>query len=162
MSVLEPCQEPSVSQLLVALEMRLEVEAAIEKLPLTRALEQCLLFAQAHNLTALIQFINQELSGYTGQPPTYRHVRLSYFDNGGQYVDGLEEYRSYPIVTGVCKLETHLKNGLSLMLPKQILDFLSEVARRQIDIGHVSRSEIEQLLEVIRNEVIYRLKNITY
>lgn len=86
----------------------------------------------------------------------------SYFDNGGQYVDGLEEYRSYPIVTGVCKLETHLKNGLSLMLPKQILDFLSKVARRQIDIGHVSHSEIEQLLEMIRNEAIYRLKNIPH
>ncbi len=161
MSVLEPCQETAITELLAVLEVRLEAEAAIEKLPLTKALEQCLLFAQAHNLPALIQFINQELLGYSGQPPTYRHVRLSYFDNGGQYIDGLEQYRIYPIVTGVRKLETHLKNGLSLMLPKQILDFLSQTCKRQIDIGHVSHSEIEQLLELIRNEAIYRLKNIT-
>jgi len=162
MSVSEPCQEPAIAELLTALEIRLEVEAAIEKLPLTTALEQCLLFTQAHNLTALDQFINQELSGYTSQPPSYRHVRLSYFDNGGQYVDGLEQYRIYPIATGVRKLETHLKNGMSLMLPKQILDFLSQTAKRQIDIGHVSHSEMEQLLEMIRNEVICRLKNITH
>lgn len=161
MSVLEPCQEPKIAELLAGLEVRLEAEAAIAKLPLTKALEQCLLFAQAHNLTALIQFINQELSGYTSQPPTYRHVRLSYFDNGGQYVDGLEQYRIYPIITGVRKLEIHLKNGLSLMLPKSILEFLSKTSKRQIDMGHISHSEIEQLLELIRNEAIYRLKAIT-
>jgi hypothetical protein len=160
MSVLEPCQEPKIVELLAGLEVRLDAEAAIATLPLTRALEQCLLFAQAHNLSALSQFINQELSGYTSQPPSYRHVRLSYFDNGGQYVDGLEQYRSYPIVTGVYKLETHLKNGMSLMLPKQILDFLSQTAKRQIDMGHISHSEVEQLLEAIRNEAICRLTEI--
>ena len=159
MSVLEPCQALTLAELLAKLEVRLEVEAAIEKLPLTKALEQCLLFAQAHNLIELIQFIKQELTGYTGQPPTYRYRRLSYFDNGGQYIDGLEQYSIYPIVTGVRSLETHLKNGLTLMLPKQILDFLSQTIKRQVDIGHISHTEIEQLLEVIRSEAIHRIKS---
>jgi hypothetical protein len=82
---------------------------------------------------------------------------LSYFDAGGQIVNGLNQYSSYPVVTGVCKLELHLKNGLTLILPKQILSFLSRVAGREVDTGHVSPALIKNLLETIRKETIVKL-----
>ncbi|PZO44527.1 MAG: hypothetical protein DCF19_01915 [Pseudanabaena frigida] len=149
----------SLDDVLAALEVRLELEEAIDKLPLTKALEQCLLFAQANNLADLAQFVTQELDGYNVSPPSDRIVYLSYFDNGGQPINGLDQYSSYPLVTGIRKLELHLKNGLSLMLPKQIMNFLSQVAGREVDTGHISPSEINKCLESIRTLTIQKLKS---
>ncbi len=128
MSATQTSIAPSLSDILSALELQMESEEAINKLPLTRALEQCLTFAQANNCLELSEFIKQELYGYGSQPPTYRYVQLSYFDAGGQAINGLDQYSVYPVVTGIYKLELHLKNGLTLILPKQILTFLSQVS----------------------------------
>jgi hypothetical protein len=147
----------SVTDILAALELRLEPEEAINKLPLTRALEQCLSFAQANNCTDLSELIKQELYGYSSHPPNYRYVQLSYFDAGGQLINGLSQYSIYPVVTGVGKLELHLKNGMTLILPKQILTFLSQVSGREVDTGHISPAVINSLLGIIRNEIIYKI-----
>jgi hypothetical protein len=157
MSATQTSIAPSLNDILSALELRLESEEAINKLPLTRALEQCLSFAQANNCIDLSELIKQELYGYSSQPPTYRYVQLSYFDAGGQFINGLSQYSVYPVVTGVCKLELHLKNGLTLILPKQILTFLSQVSGREVDTGHVSPAMITNLLEIIRNEITYKI-----
>ena len=157
MPVPEPCIAFSVDDILAALEVRLDIEEAIAKQPLTQALEQCLIFTQANDLIELARFVKQELDGYRDQPPTNRYVQLSYFDNGGQLISGLSQYSSYPLITGVRKLELHLKNGMTLMLPTKILAFLSEVSGRTVDIGHVSPSEINRLLKQIRNEIIQKL-----
>lgn len=160
MSVSESCTVLSLDDILAALELQLEIEEVITKLPLTHALEKCLLFAQAHNLHDLAQFVKQELEGYSGQSPSDRIVQLNYFDHGGQLINGLNQYRVYPLNTGVRKLELHLKNGLTLRLPQQILRFLSEAAGREVDSGHVSPSEIIYLLDNIRFLVSKRLKAI--
>jgi hypothetical protein len=152
MSPSEPSVVPSFTDIITALNLHLEQEDAIEKLPLTRALEQGLVFAKMHSLDNLEAFISQELNGYGSQPPNYRYVSLSYFDDGGQVINGLKQYSSYPVVTGVRKLEMHLKNGLTLMLPKQILEFLSQVSGRPVDAGHISPSEISKLLATIRSQ----------
>lgn len=161
MSVPESClATPSLEDVLAALEVRLEPENAIAKSPLTQALEQCLLFSQANNLTDIAQYVRQELDGYSNsQPPNNRFVHLIYFDTGGQLIDGLSQYSSYPLVTGVRKLELHLKNGLTLKLPTQILTFLSQVAGREVDTGHVSPPQIINSLENIRNLTIRRFKH---
>lgn len=144
--------------ILTALEVRLEFEEAISQPQLTQVLEQCLLFAQAQNLTDIAQLIKQELDGYIGELPSDRNVKLSYFDGGGQLIKGLNQYSNYPLVTGIRKLELHLKNGLTLRLPAQILTFLSEVAGREVDSGHVSPLEINKLLENIRDLIYQKLK----
>lgn len=157
MSSPESCIAPSLEDILSSLELRLETEAAIAKLPLTKALEQCLVFAQSHNLPEFSESIKQELYGYRDQPPNYRYATISYFDVGGQFINGLNQYSVYPIVTGVTKLELHLKNGLTLMLPKQILTFLSQVSGREVDTGHISSQVIVNLLESIRKELILKI-----
>jgi hypothetical protein len=111
-------------------------------------------------LQELAETIKLELDGYMIQPPIDRFVQLSYFDYGGQIINGLQQYRVYPLVTGVRKLELHLKNGLTLMLPKQILKFLSEVAGREVDSGHVSPAEINKILENIRNKFLQQFSRI--
>lgn len=157
MSSPESCIAPSLKDIQSALELRLEAEEAIAKLPLTKSLEQSLLFAQAHNLPDLVELIKKELFGYNSQPPSYRYVELSYFDTGGQFINGLSQYSIYPVGTGVSKLELRLKNGLTLMLPKQTLTFLSEVSGREVDTGHISSKVITNLLESIRQEVISKI-----
>ncbi len=161
MVVPESCLEtPNLEDILAALELRLESEDAIAKLPLTQALEQCLLFAQAHNSPDITEFVRLELDGYSrSQPPSSRAVQLIYFDRGGQAIAGLSQYSSYPLATGVRKLEVHLKNGLTLKLPSQILTFLSQVVGREVDTGHVSPTQISNALENIRHFTIQRLKN---
>ena len=149
----EPCFVFSIDDILSALEVRLEVEDVIHKSPLTQALEKCLLFSQANNLFDLQKLVEQELNGYSGNPPSDRIVKLNYFDNGGQIINGLDQYRVYPLTIGVRKLEIHLKNGLTLMLPKQILNFLSDVAGREVEAAHVSPPEINRLLDNIRDLV---------
>ena len=158
MSVPEACSAFCLDDILAALESRLGSEESIDKLPLTQALEKCLLFAQANNSVDICEFIKQELHGYSSQPPNYRYVHLSYFDAGGQFINGLDQYSSYPLVTGVYKLELHLKNGLTLILSKQILTFLSQVSGREVDTGHVSPDAINNLLETIRKETIRRVE----
>lgn len=158
MSVSEARIAFCLDDILAALESRLGSEEAIDKLPLTQALEKCLLFAQANNSVNICEFIKQELYGYSSQPPNYRYVNLSYFDAGGQFINGLDQYSSYPLVTGVYKLELHLKNGLTLILSKQILTFLSQVSGREVDTGHVSPDAINNLLETIRKETIRRVE----
>lgn len=157
MSVSEALTSFNLDDILAALASHLELEEAINKLPLTQALEQCLLFAQAHNSIDLYEFVKQELYGYSHQPLSHRYVKLSYFDIGGQFINGLDQYSVYPITTGVCKLELHLKNGLTLILPKQTLTFLSQVSGREVDTGHISPAVINNLLKVIRKDIIRRV-----
>ena len=157
MSATQTSIAPSLNDILSALELQMESEEAINKLPLTRALEQCLAFAQVNNFIDLSELIKQELYGYSSQPPTYRYVQLSYFDAGGQAINGLDQYSVYPVVTGVYKLELHLKNGLTLILPKQILTFLSQVSGREVDTGHVSPAVINNLLGIVRNEITCKI-----
>ena len=154
-----PIPAPSLGEILAALAIQSDLEEAIAQRPLTQALEQCVLFAQAHDLVDLASFVKQELDGYSRQPPSDRFVQLSYFDVGGQLLNGLSQYSSYPLLTGVRTLELHLKNGLTLKLPPQILTFLSQTAGREVDIGHVSPSEINKLLESIRDRVSQRVQN---
>ncbi len=160
MSVPEAHIPLSLDDILTALELRLESEEAIDKLPLTQALEQCLLYAGTNHFIDLVEFIKQELYGYGSQPPSHRYVKLSYFDAGGQLINGLNQYSDYPLVIGVCKLELHLKNGLTLILPKQILTFLSQVSGCEVDTGHVSPAVINSLLEIIRQEIIHKITEI--
>jgi hypothetical protein len=157
MSATQTSIAPSLNDILSALELQMEPEEAINKLPLTRALEQCLAFAQVNNFIDLSELIKQELYGYSSQPPTYRYVQLSYFDAGGQAINGLDQYSVYPVVTGIYKLELHLKNGLTLILPKQILTFLSQVLGREVDTGHVSPAVINSLLGIVRNEITCKI-----
>jgi hypothetical protein len=161
MQIPESClANPSFEDVLAALELSLASEEAIAKLPLTQALEKCLLFSQAHNLPDITQFVRYELDGYgSSQPPDSRSVQLIYFDRGGQAIAGLSQYSSYPLVIGVRKLEMHLKNGLTLKLPSPILTFLSQIAGREVDTGHVSPVQISNSLENIRHLTIRRLKN---
>ena len=158
MSISESPIAFSLEDLLDALETRLEFEETIYKLPLTKALEQCLRFAQANNLTELAEFVNQELNGYSVQPPSDRVVQLSYFDTGGQLINGLSQYSRYPLTIGVHKLELRVKNGLTLILPTQISTFLSQVVGCEVESGHISPFEINKLLESIRDVVIQKLK----
>ena len=160
MSVSESRVGFNLEDILAALEVRLEIEEVIHKLPLTHALEQCLLFAQANNLTDLTQFVQQELNGYSSQPPSDRVVHLIYFDNGGQLLSGLSQYSSYPVSLGVRKLEIRLRNGLTLRLPKQILIFLSQITGREVDSGHISPAEINKLLENILDVISQKLKSL--
>jgi len=160
MSVPESCLDLSIDDILAALEMRMETEEVCNKQPLTKALELCLSFAKDHNLQGLAETIKLELDGYMIQPPSDRFVQLSYFDYGGQVINELHQYRVYPLVVGVRKLELHLKNGLTLMLPKQILKFLSEVSGREVDSGHVSPAEINKLLENVRNKFLQQFSSI--
>lgn len=146
-----------LEDILASLESPLVTEEIIDKLPLTQALEQCLSFAQDHNFTDLYELIKQELYGYSSPPPSYRYVNLSYFDFGGQLINGLNQYSVYPVVIGVSKLELHLKNGLTLILPKQILTFLSQVSGREVDTGHIAPKVINDLLGTIRKEIIYKV-----
>jgi hypothetical protein len=157
MSVSEARISLNLDDILIALEARPESEEAIDKLPLTKVLEQCLIYAEANYFIELAEFIKQEIYGYSSQPPSHRYVKLSYFDDGGQFINGLDQYSIYPVVTGVCKLELHLKNGLTLILPKQILAFLSQVSGRAVDTGHVSPEVINNLLEIIRKEIIHKI-----
>ncbi len=157
MSFPESCTAPTLKDILAMLAMRLDLEEAIAKLPLTQALEQCLLLKEIDGSPHLAEFVKQELTGYSSQPPSYRYVQLSYFDAGGQFINGLTQYSSYPVVTGVRKLELRLKNGLTLMLPKQILAFLSQVSEREVDNGHISPTETQNLLETIQHEVIHKV-----
>ena len=158
MPVPKPCIAFSIDDILAALEVRLDIEEAIAQLPLTQALEKCLLFAQANSLIDLERFIQQELNGYSEHPPSDRIVQLNYFDNGGQLINGLDQYIAYPLTIGVRKLELHLKNGLTLMLPKQILNFLSEAAGREVESGHISPKEIQHFLDNIRDSVSHKIK----
>jgi hypothetical protein len=158
MSVPEPCIDSSIDDILAALEVRLDIEEAIAQLPVTQALEKCLLFAQAHNLIDLEKLVKQELDGYQDELPSDRIVQLNYFDNGGQIINGLDQYRAYPLTIGVRKLELHLKNGLTLMLPKQILNFLSKAAGREVESGHISPAEIHRFLGNIRDLVSHKIK----
>ena len=157
MSVPEAHSSLSLDDILTALESRLESEEAIDKFALTQALEQCLLYAEANHFIYLVEFVKQELYGYISQPPSHRYVKLSYFDAGGQFINGLNQYSIYPVVTGVCKLELHLKNGLTLILPKQISTFLSQASGQEVDTGHVSPDLLKNLLETIRKETIIQV-----
>jgi hypothetical protein len=156
MSFPESLTAPSLADIRASLNLRLATEEAITELPLTKGLEQCLLFAKAHNLPDLAESIKQEIYGYNRQPPNYRYVELSYFDGRGQMVKTLDQYSIYPVATGIVKLERHLKNGLTLMLPKQILVFLTEVSGREVDNGHMSAQIINKLLDSIRQEFILK------
>ena len=158
MSSSETNTDFNLDDILAALESPLTSEEYLNYLPLTQALEKSSLFAKADGFGELYEFIRQELYGYKSQIPNYRYVCLSYFDTGGQIVDGLDKYSIYPIVTEVCKLEMHLKNGLTLVLPKQVLMFLSQTIGHEVATGHVSSPVIKNLLEAIRDEAIVRVK----
>ncbi|MDX2255362.1 MAG: hypothetical protein NW214_07600 [Pseudanabaenaceae cyanobacterium bins.39] len=162
MSVVESSVEspsvPNRDELLAELKIEISRNEANNQRHLTQTLDKCTIYAQAHKLKSLEILIHQELNGYGRQVPAYRNTNLIYFDHGGQQIEGLEQYRRYPIVTGVSKLELHLKNGLTLILPKQILDFLSQQVGKEVATAHVSWQEIQQLLNVVRQEVIAYVK----
>jgi len=157
MSLPESTTASSLEHILASLSLKLEPEEAVSQLPFTRVLEQLLAFTQSEGFLEISQFLQQELEGYRGQPPAYRYVNLSYFDAGGQFIEGLRQYSNYPVGTGLRKLELHLKNGLTLLLPQQILIFLSQVSGKEVDSGHISPLEINILLENIRREVLHQV-----
>ena len=170
MSVTQPVDTqtaPNLKDVTVALELALEsinsdleISAISPHLSITQALENCWLFAETNHLESLARYIRQEIDGYPTQPPSDRLVQLSYFDVGGQVILGLDQYSSYPLTTGIRKLESHLKNGLTLMLPKQITNFLSQVIGRQVESGHISPSEIKKILLSIGNRIKQKLSTI--
>lgn len=144
---------------------RATILISLEQEPLTDALEKLEEFARSQQQQALAQWANLELEGYSGEYlnhcPSYRIVALSYFDTGGQVVPSLsEQYGSYPLFQGVRKLELHLKNGLTLTLPAEVTDFLSQACNRPIYGGHVSPAQLKSLLTNIRHEAIDKTKTI--
>jgi hypothetical protein len=118
-------------------------------------------FAQANGHTDLAEWAIAELNGYAADAtyPSYRTVSLSYFDRAGQAIPSLSEpYGSWPLLNGVQILELHGKHGLTLKLPPEILDFLSQACDRPVFGGHVSSNQIEELLAAVRAEAINKLK----
>ncbi|PZU96716.1 MAG: hypothetical protein DCE90_08695 [Pseudanabaena sp.] len=173
MPVTDTIATDNLEEILASLSIKLEPEEVVNQLPLTKALEKLLAATQSEGLSEISHFLQQELEGYSGQPPAYRYVNLSYFDAGGQFIEGLRQYSSYPVGTGLRqyssypvgtglrKLELHLKNGLTLLLPQQIFNFLSQVSGKEVVSGHISPLEINILLENIRREVIHQVSVIT-
>jgi AbiTii len=118
-------------------------------------------FAQSNGHTDLAEWAIAELNGYAADAtyPSYRTVSISYFDNAGQAIPSLSEpYGSWPLLNGVQILELHGKHGLTLKLQPEILDFLSQACDRTVFGGHVSPSQIEELLAAVRVEAINKLK----
>jgi hypothetical protein len=102
----------------------------------------------------LSKFLQQELSGYGDCYPEYRLVPVTYFDIGGQIVANIApEYCNYPLTYGVNCLESHLKNGLALKLPSEVLSFLSDASQNAIAGAHISSQELQKLLTRISEEV---------
>ncbi len=150
---------------------------ALESEPLTEALDEtgngiqegslsaALLklqdFAQSNGQKDLSQWAIAELNGYAVDAtyPSYRTVSLGYFDSAGQAIPSLSEpYGSWPLANGVQVLESHIKHGLTLKLPPEILDFLSKACDRNVFGAHVSPNQIEELLAAVRAEAINQLK----
>ncbi len=120
-------------------------------------------FAQSSGHTDLAEWAIAELNGYAADAtyPSYRTVSLQYFDNAGQSIPNLSEpYGSWPLLSDVKVLESHVKHGLTLKLPPEILDFLSQACDRTVFGGHVSPKQIEALLTAVRVEAINRLKTL--
>ena len=140
-----------------------ETQNGIQDGTLSAALLKLRDFAQANEQNALFDWAIAELDGYAADAtyPIYRTVSLGYFDNAGQAIPSLsEQYGSWPLLSGVQILESHLKHGLTLKLPPQILDFLSQACDRQVFGGHVSPNQIEKLLAALRAEAINKLKSL--
>jgi hypothetical protein len=98
----------------------------------------------------LSKFVRQELNGYGDSYPEYRLVAVTYFDRGGQIVTNIApEYCNYPLTYGVDVLESHLKNGLALKLPPEVLSFLSQASQNAIAGAHVGSKDLQGLLERI-------------
>lgn len=157
----------SFDTVLLALESEPPAEAldetgnGIQEGSLSAALLKLHDFAQANGQTALSQWAIAELNGYTTEAayPSYRTVSLQYFDSSGQAIPSLSElYGSWPLLNGVQILELHIKYGLTLKLPPEILDFLSQACDRTVFGGHVSPNRIEELLTAVRAEAINQLK----
>ncbi len=157
----------SFDTVLLALESEPPAEAldetgnGIQEGSLSAALLKLHDFAQANGQTALSQWAIAELNGYATEAayPSYRTVSLQYFDSSGQAIPSLSElYGSWPLLNGVQILELHIKYGLTLKLPPEILDFLSQACDRTVFGGHVSPNRIEELLTAVRAEAINQLK----
>jgi AbiTii len=138
-----------------------ETGDAIQSGSLSAALLKLHVFAQANGHTDLAKWAIAELNGYADDAtyPSYRTVSLGYFDNAGQAIPSLSEsYGSWPLVSGVQVLESHVKYGLTLKLPPEILDFLSQACDRTVFGGHVSSKQIAELLAAVRAKAIDKLK----
>jgi AbiTii len=159
----------SFESVLLALESASPAEALdetgdeIQKGSLSAALLKLDDFSQANGQTALSQWAIAELNGYAADAPypSYRTVSLQYFDNTGQAIPSLSEpYGSWPLLSGVQVLESYVNNGLTLKLPSEVLDFLSQACDRTVFGGHVSPNQIEALLTAVRAEAIAKLKEL--
>lgn len=143
----------------MATELR-EILTCLEAQPLSEALSQLKSFAIAQNLSNLAAWTGNELYGYSSDDyPQYRIVNLKYFDKSGQTIPELsQEYGSWPLSSGIHKLETHLKHGLTLKLPPQVLDFLAQKSRSEVFGGYVEPQQIKQIVESVRNEALLKLQ----
>ncbi len=110
----------------------------------------------------LSKFLDQELNGYGDRYPEYRLVPVTYFDTGGQIVGNIEaQYCLYPLTFGINTLELHLKNGLALKLPPEVLAFLTQVSHLSqgaIAGAHVTAKDLQKLLDQIIQEAEIRFQ----
>lgn len=133
--------------------------------PLSDALTQLEQFAKFQGDEETSQWSMIELEGYLGKHanncPDYRTVMLNYFDASGQVIPSLkEDYGSWSLLHGVRKLEMHVKNGLTLKLPAEVENFLSQACNGKVYGGHVPPNQIEAVLEAIRTEVTAKLQKL--
>jgi hypothetical protein len=139
------------------------VLVALETELLSEAMLKLHAFAQANGRLDLSEWAIAELHGYPDDAlyPSYRNISLQYFDKSGQAIPSLsEQYGTWPLLNGIEQLESQVKYGLTLKLPPEILDFLSQACDRTVFGGHVNPSQIAELLTHVRAEAISRLKNV--
>ncbi len=136
-----------------------EILTCLEAQPLSAALSEIKDFAIAKNLSNLSAWTGNELYGYVSDDyPQYRIVTLKYFDKSGQAIPDLsQQYGTWPLSSGIHKLETHLKHGLTLKLPPQVLDFLSQKSCSEVFGGYVEPQQLKQVVEAVHNEALLKL-----
>ncbi|MEI6428487.1 MAG: hypothetical protein WCO45_08890 [Pseudanabaena sp. ELA607] len=101
----------------------------------------------------LVPWLMEEIKGYSQACPHYRQRPITYIDVQGQAIGGLQNYQIYPIALGITKLESHLKNGLTMRLPAQVKQFLSQQCNQEVYAAHLAPPQILGLLEDILKQL---------
>ena len=105
----------------------------------------------------LLVWLESEINGYSQECPSYRHLAINYIDAQGQTIMGLKDYEIYPISLGISKLESHLKNGLTMRLPPPVQQFLSQQCQREVYAAYVAPTLILRLATEILQQIQRRL-----
>jgi hypothetical protein len=121
---------------------------------ISRMVNHALGYAQENGrYPELVHWLQQEINGYSQDCPSYRQLVITYIDAQGQAIGGLQDYEIYPIGLGIAKLETHLKNGLTMRLPAPVQQFLSQQCKREVYAAYVSPALILRLATEILRQI---------